>query len=134
MACGFWYRVAHVMKVRPKRLMWVQRDEVGEKFGRKHHHFLLRIEGTTASIGVCHVLAACWKQMGGGSSDIRLYDPRLSGADYMLKGLSEKNEYEVGKFSGNLCQLTFSHRTQGKLRSMTARSPFRDRPYITAVS
>lgn len=86
-------------------LLWLAREERGEQGGRYHFHILLdglppsRINRTE-----CFSIKSIWTGLGGGWSDVRLFDARLDGVDYVMKGLAQwsplhANAYELAKFS-----------------------------------
>jgi hypothetical protein len=86
-------------------LRWVAREEIGERNGRYHWHIL--VEGLPAS-RLNHterfVIKSIWNDVGGGFSDVRVFDARLPGVSYVMKGLrgwsqSHANAYEMGKFA-----------------------------------
>ena len=87
-------------------LFYAVRHEYGELTGRAHFHFLLTVPKSSPNIhSARHTLKSIWQDgVGGcaGFADIRLYDPRLSGADYIMKGtdwcLAQANAYELAKF------------------------------------
>lgn len=85
-------------------LLWVAREEQGELNGRHHFHILLdglppsRINHTER-----FAIKAIWSDLGGGHSDVRIFETRLSGVQYVLKGLAgwreaNANSYELRKF------------------------------------
>lgn len=85
-------------------LSWVAREETGELNGRYHFHLLLsglppgRLNTTER-----FVIKSIWTGVGGGHSDVRVFDTQLAGVNYVLKGLeqwsrAQANAYEVGKF------------------------------------
>lgn len=56
-----------------------------------------------------------------GWSRFRIFNPRLSGADYVTKclsGLAAADLYEFGKFGGELQELTLSHGLIDRLREL----------------
>lgn len=85
-------------------LMWVAREERGELNGRHHFHILLDgIPSTRMNHTERFVLKAIWNSLGGGFADVRMFDTRLSGVRYVLKGLEgwsqrNANSYEIRKF------------------------------------
>jgi len=102
-----WFQFARTVsrwdKVRWSDFQWVLRQEAGEIGGRLHYHFLMR--GCPPS-SVCMKRAMMMKRMWegtckGGFSRIRVFDPALGGADYVMKCLDiGANSYELVKFSG----------------------------------
>ena len=99
-------------------LLWVAREERGEKNGRFHWHVLVAGLHHVVGRGVIpspnpisdqHRLESLWRQCGksAGFPEVRAYDRRLSGVEYILKGLDDfgnfnpnvANAYEVGKLS-----------------------------------
>lgn len=97
-------------------LLWIAREELGERGGRPHWHILVAGLNHVAGRGIVpspniasdtHRLVNIWRTCGrsAGRIDVRAYDARLSGVDYITKGLgflnwdpSEANAYEVSKF------------------------------------
>jgi hypothetical protein len=131
---GFTYQAAHVCRSRPSRLTWCRREERGESFGRLHQHFLLRLEDRSfVNLGTCFALGAKWAQMGGGMAEIRLFDPRLAGVDYIGKNLGGGDTYEAKKFNEASARLTLSHRLQETLKR-EARTSIWIHPWIAATS
>lgn len=86
-------------------LQAVVRNEFGEAGGRAHHHCLLTIPGLDRpSKSDCFRIKNLWTFYCGkktGFADVRLFDSRLCGEDYITKieGLDGANSYELGKFS-----------------------------------
>ncbi|WP_050028240.1 hypothetical protein [Verrucomicrobium sp. BvORR034] len=91
-------------KVHFSKLLWAAREERGEFKGRYHFHILIsglppgRMNQTER-----FTIKEIWKRCGGGHSDVRIFDTRLSGVQYVLKGLEEwsrsrANAYEMRKF------------------------------------
>jgi len=81
------------------RSLWVLRHEKGEKGHRDHFHFLWSgLPGRYVNGRTCLVLMALAEQRGFGISRVRVFNRTLSGVEYVVKGLSAENLYEVGKF------------------------------------
>jgi hypothetical protein len=91
-------------KVHWSRLIWAAREERGELKGRYHFHLLVsgfppgRVNAVQR-----FAMKAMASRAGFGHSDVRAFDPTLSGVKYVLKGLDEwsrrsANAYEMGKF------------------------------------
>jgi len=97
-------------------LLYVAREEFGELNGRAHWHILLGGLHHIAGRGIrpspniksdTYRLIALWKKCGksAGIVDSRAFDARLSGVDYIMKGLKygdystdQANAYEMNKF------------------------------------
>lgn len=113
-----WFRkVEKAFGIPSGKLVFLAREESGEKTGRWHWHALLS--------GLYHVpgrgvipspnpksdafrIMALWEQCGSGAgmARVREYDAQLSGVSYVLKGLENlefsyagANAYELGKFA-----------------------------------
>jgi len=88
-------------------LSWVAREERGEQGGRYHFHLLLKglppeRENTVERFAIKSI----WSGLGGGFSDVRVFDTQLAGVNYVLKGLEQwsrqaANAYEMGRFVEN---------------------------------
>jgi hypothetical protein len=97
-------------------LLWIAREERGETNGREHWHVLLAGLNYVPGRGIVpspnqqsdvfrlvNLFAQCG--LSAGICDVRPYDVRLSGADYIMKGLDGydwtpwgANSYEGSKF------------------------------------
>lgn len=89
-------------------LLWIARAEQGEVGGRHHFHVLI------TGLGPCgvtpafpFVTMAAWERLGGGMARVYRYEARLSGVDYLMKGLEQLDTtaegaqaYEFNKFAG----------------------------------
>lgn len=116
-----WYaflrRTAKQYRMPFSRLLWVLREEQGEKFGRVHFHFLLAgLERRNLNRSSCFWLIDQWKQRKGGMAQVTLFDPRLNAGGYILKDLANFDDstlgggaYESAKFGSDTCQLTIAH-------------------------
>lgn len=86
-------------------LLFLARDERGELRGRNHFHILLDgLPPTRKNLSECNVMKAIWKGLRGGHADCRLFDTRLKGVTYVMKGLEQwsrvhANAYEMAKFT-----------------------------------
>lgn len=102
---GLLFRVAKLATVDFSRVVWVLRPESGEKTGRTHFHYLLRVPGLPASVGSCFLLKNVWENhMQQGMSRVYLYDASQHGAEYVSKCLSDRDtlaasQYELEKFA-----------------------------------
>lgn len=94
-------------KVHFSKLLWAVREERGEFRGRYHFHILISglppgRMNTVERFTIKHL----WREVGGGHSDVRVFDSQLSGVQYILKGLevwsrSRANAYEMCKFDNS---------------------------------
>lgn len=117
---GMWFallrQVSRQFKVPYKHLLWVLRQEDGEKFGRTHFHYLLAGLDRRCEIPTtCFWLMNRWERLKGGMSRVTVFDPRLSAGSYILKDLGGFNDstlgggfYESAKLSSQDCQLTIA--------------------------
>lgn len=91
--------------VRWNSFFWVAREERGELNGRHHFHILLDgLPSSRLNRTEHFALKALWTSLGGGFADVRIFDTRLSGVRYVLKGLEgwskvNANAYEASKFT-----------------------------------
>ncbi len=98
-----------------KKFEFLIREELGEKTERLHWHALFSgLPPSLVNRSSCFVMIKTWENMGGGHSRVRVFDERLPGSDYVLKGLEGSqaaNAYELSKFneSGTL-KLIPAHR------------------------
>lgn len=88
-------------------VVWCLRSEAGELNGRRHLHALIAgLPAYTITPRICRATESIWQRLGGGFPEVRVYDPSLAGADYILKGLEQvrgeslkgANLYEFRKF------------------------------------
>ncbi len=82
-------------------LPWCLRLEHGEIGRRLHFHFLLTgLPQSAMCVATCFAMMRTWEKLRGGSPRIRLFDPRLSGVDYVAKclGYDGADCYESAKF------------------------------------
>jgi hypothetical protein len=85
-------------------LLWLAREEQGERGGRHHFHILLAgLPAQRHNATEAYVQCKIWRECGGGIADVRMYDTGLDGVSYVLKGLEQwshegANAYELGKF------------------------------------
>jgi len=93
-------------------LPWCLRLERGEINDRLHHHFLLTgLPEVAACIPTCFAMMRTWEnKLRGGHARIRLFDPRLSGVDYIAEclGYDGADAYESAKFGLNGRELMYS--------------------------
>ena len=99
-----------------EHVLFLAREEFGERGGRAHWHCLLggvrdlNSNATTNRFVIKAYWESCGKSAGG--ADVREYDPRQAGASYVLKGLESldpdsfnldlANSYELQKFDDSL--------------------------------
>ena len=114
------------------KILWVLRQEKGEKTGRPHFHALIAgLPASAVTEATCFSFMRIWENLGGGQARVRIYDSTLSGVEYVLKGVDEAftnagaNWYELGKF-GTRCDVMLS---MSLIRHVENRSRFghRDR-------
>jgi len=91
------------------KVLWCVRLEAGELTGRLHLHALIAgLPTYTIKPRICRAVESIWTRLGGGFPVVRVYNPALAGADYILKGLEQiqgaslqgANMYEFRKFGG----------------------------------
>lgn len=104
------------------RLLIALREEMGEKNGRFHFHYLLGGTQVSNVITFCHRLEHHWKGSTGGIVLIRPYDRSRAGVEYVtkcLKGLVNigANAYEVSKFD-RADQVTLSRSVSAVIRAL----------------
>jgi hypothetical protein len=91
-------------------IFWLAREECGEIGGRVHFHVLVSgLPPRAVSKSSNFALKNLWESIpGGGIARVYVYDTRLSGVQYVMKGLEDGTgwqrnaagvAYEVGKFS-----------------------------------
>lgn len=90
-------------------LLWLAREEPGEIGGRPHFHVLLAGLPLRVVLPMTNFfLAHAWRKLGGGHPRCYIYDQRLSGVAYVMKGLEDGGfarrssgavAYEIGKYS-----------------------------------
>jgi hypothetical protein len=95
-------------------LPWCLRIERGEINGRLHNHFLLTgLPDNAVSVPTCFAMMRTWtNKLRGGHAQIRIFDPRLSGVDYVAKCLGYQlggaDVYESAKFGVDGRELMYS--------------------------
>jgi hypothetical protein len=95
-------------------LPWCLRIERGEISGRLHNHFLLTgMPENAVCIATCFSMMRTWtNKLRGGHPQIRIFDPRLSGVDYVAKCLGYQLDgadvYESAKFGMDCRELVYS--------------------------
>ena len=99
------------------RSLWVLRHEQGEHGHRDHFHFLWAgMPARYVKQRTCLVLMALAETRGFGISRVRVYDRNLEGVEYVMKGLSGENLYEVGRFEATEARtLTLSPGVRARL-------------------
>lgn len=111
MAFAFWRSVARRFGVPDSRILWVLRDEAGEKNGGMHVHMLIGgLHPWVINTATCFWMMDKWKGINGlqpGSAEakrlhparVRMYEPDLPGVDYICdQEISPANAYETSKF------------------------------------
>lgn len=116
MLFAFVRKIEKAFGVPKGNLIWLAREELGEKGQMFHYHILIGGLHYVAGRGVVpspnpisdrYRVAALWEQCGTGAgrNDVREYNPDLSGVLYVMKGLDSRswsyggaNHYELGKF------------------------------------
>jgi len=95
-------------------LPWCLRIERGDIGGRLHNHFLLTgLPDNAVSVATCFAMMRTWSNtLRGGHAQIRIFDPRLSGVDYVAKCLGYQLDgadvYESAKFGMDGRELMYS--------------------------
>jgi len=94
------FRQASELSDRPySQLLIALRQELGEKNGRFHFHYLLGGTETRNAITLSHKLERSWKiQTGAQQVEVRPYDDSQAGVQYITKCLSGADVYEMDKF------------------------------------
>jgi len=96
---GYVRQVERRLRLGEGRSLWVLRHEKGEQGHRDHFHFLWAgMPARFVNQRTCLVLMAMAEGRGFGISRVRVFNRKLDGVDYVMKGLSAENLYEVGKF------------------------------------
>ncbi len=82
-------RAAELTRTHFHDVLCVLRQEDGDKFGHRHHHFVMAGLRAVADVRqLCAKLEDCWQRKGGGRCEIEAYDPRQDGIGYILKNLA----------------------------------------------
>jgi hypothetical protein len=112
------YRISRTFRIPFRRLLWVVRQEQGEKTLRPHYHALIGWRGEKASIGQCFALNSDWQKISRSCGWARhyVYNPGEDAANYITKGLSvglgdfrlAESNYEAGKFGWSQNDVTLS--------------------------
>jgi hypothetical protein len=95
-------------------LPWCLRVERGEINRRLHNHFLLTgLPENAVCVATCFAMMRIWtNKLRGGYAQIRIFDPRLSGVDYVAKCLGYQVDgadvYESAKFGMDGRELIYS--------------------------
>ena len=123
---AMWFAFARITagksQVHFRRLLWVLRQERGERFGRRHFHYLIGgLPPGTVHPGECFAQMATWEKVGGGMARVYVFDQSLNGLDYIAKCLDAGLAYETGKFGSGDSDLTLSHSTLAFLRGCVRR-------------
>jgi hypothetical protein len=119
-----WLReVSNVSRVSLNRLLWCCRKEAGESFGRLHFHCLIGgLPAEGVHIGKCFQSMRLWNRVGGGFSQVRVFDPNFDGLDYLFKGLGGADCYESAKFASGRPVLTLSESCRRVVRRGSLRT------------
>lgn len=114
------YRTARTVRIPFHNLLWVVRQERGEKFGRPHYHALIGWKGDRANIGQCFALNSFWNRLPKcGFARHFVYEPGQDAVGYITKGLSgclsdqgrdylAASNYEASKFGLDWNEVEFS--------------------------
>jgi hypothetical protein len=114
--------IAGEFRVHFSRVLWVLREERGERLGRRHYHYLLGgVSPSFANPNWCFVQCATWERLGGGMARVYVFDRSLNGLDYIAKCLDTGLAHETGKFGQETSDLTLSHSTLAYLRGCVRR-------------
>lgn len=107
-------------------VMWALRREKGEQTDRPHFHALIAgLPEHAVTLSTNFSLMREWENYGGGIARVRVYDSRLAGVEYVLKGIDEAysragaNWYELRKFSGAcdvMLSMSLIRHVQNRLR------------------
>lgn len=83
-------RAAKLTRTHFPDVLLVLRQEDGDKFGRRHFHFVMAgLRIITDVRQLCAKLEECWQSKGGGLPEIKAYDPSRDGILYILKNLND---------------------------------------------
>lgn len=109
------FRIARFQKIPFRRLLWVVRQEYGEKTFRPHYHVLFGWRGPRANIGQMFTLNSFWTKLPkAGFARHFVYNPGKDAVGYIMKGLSgclpeqrlEASNYEAAKFGWSENEVT----------------------------
>ena len=82
-------RAAELTRTHFHDVLWVLRQEDGDKVGHRHFHFVMAGGRVITDVRqLCAKLEDCWQRKGGGRCEIEAYDPRQDGIGYILKNLN----------------------------------------------
>jgi len=114
MMFAFLREAARKFGVHFHRLLWVRRQERGERFGREHLHLLIGgVSSEKVTRWSCFKLKDLWEGLGGGIARVTLFDARLNAGDYLTKPGRFVDVggqvYEVSKFDDRTADLMFAH-------------------------
>lgn len=104
------------------QLPWCLRMENGERFGRRHMHFLIAgLPRHAGNLDTCLFLSSAWEKVGGGLSRITVFDHTLNGGAYISKCLQPNSEdaFTSSRFDGGISDLMLSH---GAMKILRARA------------
>lgn len=111
------YRMARTLRIPFRRLLWVVRQELGEKFNRPHYHVLYGWRGEKATVGLCFTANSLWQATHADCGFARhfVYDAGQDAVGYITKVLSgsardtvSASNYEAGKFGWSVNEVTLS--------------------------
>ena len=119
-------RVAKQLRVHFPNLLWCLRQERGETTARRHfHHLLAGLPRQAVTPTTCFFTMWAWEQAGGGMARVRLFNPHLNDAGYLLKCLGYSTDggdvYESAKFGGSHCELMLSNAAEKVIRRRSMR-------------
>jgi hypothetical protein len=115
---AFLYETAKMAGIPFRRLVWVTRHELGEKFGREHYHWLIGAAEWKPTLADMFRLNALWDSLPKcGFSRNHQFDQRLNGVEYVTKCLSGSalrdglggDFYEGSKFALRGAEVTLSN-------------------------
>lgn len=114
---AFLYQAADLANVPFGRLLWTTRREHGELGQRVHYHWLLGSKEWTPTVGQCFTLNHLWDALPRcGFSRNHIFDPGLSGVEYVTKCLSSVagggpggDFYEGSKFALRSSEVTLAN-------------------------
>jgi len=99
MWAGYVRNVERSLRLPEGRSLWCYRAEQGEQGQRWHLHYLWGgMPPRFVNERTCLVLMAIAESRGYGISRVRVFNANLPGVEYVLKGTTSRNVYEVNRF------------------------------------
>lgn len=100
-------QTAKAQRIHFQRLPWCLKQERGDTLGTLHFHFLLTgLPKRSVTEKTCRQIESKWRSGGGGISKVTLFNPSLSGCDYLAKqNAPNADQRESAKFGVQSCEL-----------------------------